>query len=273
MARVNRWLDRLGRGLFGLLSVAALAGCAGYVRERIYLPDPAAEAYPAWPGRAPERISVMTEDGLTLAGDWWAPADPRAGVIVYFPGNAGNLELNARRAAPLAAGGRGLMVAAWRGYPPNDGRPSEAGLMRDASAFVAEARRRAPEAPIIPFGYSTGGAMAIAEGAKGEVAGVITLGAFTRLADVAPGYARPFLPDRYDNLAAIARLKVPVFLIHGTADEVVPYAHAARLAEAAGGPAQVVTLRGGDHHPPLEALLPTVDRAVDQMLSAGSPTP
>jgi hypothetical protein len=89
---------------------------------------------------------------------------------------------------------------------------------------------------------------------------VATLGAFTRLADQAPAAARPLLPDRYDNLAAVRRISAPILLIHGTADEVVPYAAMQRLDQASGGRATTITLEGADHHPDMTVVAAHVDR-------------
>ena len=43
-----------------------IGGCAGMIRDRVFLPSPMAET-PAWT-RAPEPVSVTTSDGLTLRG-------------------------------------------------------------------------------------------------------------------------------------------------------------------------------------------------------------
>lgn len=241
-----------------LAAALALGGCAGFVRDRIYKPEPIVAA-PAWPGEPPREVSVRTSDGLTLRGYYWAPAAGKTDILVFFHGNGGNRDTAARVAAPLHENGHGLLIADYRGYSGNPGRPSEQGLIADGNAFLDLARQLQPDANVYLFGWSMGGAVALELAAREPVDGVVTLGAFTRLTDVAPGIARPFLPDRFDNLAAIGRVRAPLLLLlHGTEDRIVPYAHAERLRDAAGGRAVLVTLRGAGHHLDFRVVAPLV---------------
>jgi pimeloyl-ACP methyl ester carboxylesterase len=247
-----------------LTAAALLGGCAGLIRERMYQPDPLAAAGPAWPGRAPQPVRVATADGLALEGWYWPPAAPGRDLIVFFHGNAGNRDTAARMAEPLSRDGRGLLVASYRGYGANPGRPTREGLIRDADAFVAEARRLAPDSPLVLFGYSLGGAVALEQATRQRPRMVITLGAFARIADLAPWAVRGIMPDRWDNLEAIRRVEAPVLIVHGTADETVPYAHAGRLHAAAPRTSRVLTLEGANHHPDLARLAADIWREIDQ---------
>lgn len=261
----------LVRAVACALLLTGATACASTIRERVFFPEPLAASTEAWPARPPETASVTTADGLTLAGRWWAPTRQDAVVFVFFPGNAGNVETAARMAEPLARSGHGLLVASWRGYGANPGSPSETGLYADGDAFMAEARRRAGDRPIVVFGYSMGGAVAIREAATSPAPlALVTLGAFTRLADVAPAGAGFVLPDRFDNLAAVRRVTVPTYLLHGTADEVVPFTHAQRLRDAAGGPVRVVRLNGAPHRIDLDQITAVVQRAVDEARTGGA---
>lgn len=250
-------------GWAAVLALAmALGGCAGFVRDRIYRPEPLTRA-PAWTGEQPRDVSVTTADGLTLRGSYWPPADGRNDILVFFHGNGGNRDTAARIAEPLRRGGHGLLIADYRGYSGNPGRPSERGLIADGKAFLDLARTLQPGGRTYLFGWSMGGAVALELAAREPVDGVVTLGAFTRLRDVAPGISRGFLPDRFDNLAAIQRVRAPVFLFHGDHDAVVPYDHARQLQAASGGRAVIVTLRGAGHHFDFSAIAGTVREALE----------
>lgn len=249
---------------FVLLAAALLTGCAGTIRDRIYLPDPVQPAASAiWNGDAPQKVSATTSDGLTLHGFYWPPTNGRSDVTVYFHGNGGNAVTAAGSAGPLTEGGHGVLVADYRGYGANPGRPSERGLFTDGEAWMRLAATMQPTGRKYVFGHSLGGAVALEMAARFQVDGVVTLGAFARLADVAPGIARPFLPDRYDNLAAIRRVTAPVFLLHGTADDVVPFANAGRLRAAAGERATLVTLTGAGHQVDLRQVAPQLWPALE----------
>ncbi len=244
----------LTTGLALLVAATALAGCAGTIRDRIYQPVPVAQTPVAFVGVPPQEVSATTADGLSLGGYYWPAERGNETLVVYFHGNSFNQLVGAARAEPLAAGGHGVLVACYRGYGGNPGSPTEAGLFADGEAWMATARALAPGAKIYLFGHSLGGAVALEMAARHDVAAVTTLGAVSRLADVAPSFARGVLPDRFDNLAAIARVSEPVFLLHGTEDTVVPPQSADALVAASGGRAQLIRLTGAGHQVPLTSL-------------------
>ncbi len=249
--------------LLMVMGALLLSGCAGTFRARIYHPA-GPQAAPLWPeGMAPQTIRVTTSDGVALTGLWWPPRNGQHDVIVYFHGNGGSLLRDAPRALPLAAWGQGLLMTSYRGYSGHAGAPSEAGLRRDATAYVdwARGQARAHGGDVYLFGHSLGGALALAEAARGEVAGVATLGAFARMSDLAPAAVRFAMPDRYDNLALLPRVRAPVRLYHGTMDRVVPFAHGERLIAVARDNARLVPLEAADHHADMNRVAPIVLRA------------
>jgi fermentation-respiration switch protein FrsA (DUF1100 family) len=241
----------------------ALASCASTIRSRIYRPEPMPASI-SWSGRAPTEVTTTTADGLKLRGYYWPPQSAGGDLILFLPGQSGNRYTAASMAAPLAAGG-GLLVASYRGYGDNPGRPNEAGLYADARAFLSLARTLAPNSRIYLFGFSLGAAPALHTAAEEDVAGVITLGAFAELADVAPPIARGVLPDHFDNRAAIARVAEPILLLHGSADEVVPFAQAELLRTLAPHGARLLRLEGAGHGADFDALAPIVWDNIRQM--------
>ena len=255
---------RLAPALFLLFaSTAAVAG-EGPFASRIYRPDPLPSVAPAWTSPAPVDVAVETSDGLALHGYYWAPTRPDANLVVFFHGNGGNRVTAAQMAEPLRRDGSGLLVASYRGYGDNPGRPSQEGLFRDGAAFLAKARALAPGRPIVLFGYSLGGAVALQLAADEKVRGVVTLGAFASLRDVAPVLARGLLTGIYDNRTTIGRVDEPVLLLHGTADEVLPIEQA-QVLQAAARRARLLRLDGAAHHVSFVELAPIVAENIAQM--------
>ena len=242
------------RALVTLLVLLAAPAKADIVRDRIYHPVSLADTEVEFAGDPPLPLQAVTADGLALAGYYWAPEAGNDRLVVVFHGRDYNQLVMARRAEALREGGHGVLIASYRGYGDNPGSPSEQGLFSDGEAWLAKARELNPEGRIYLFGFSLGGAVALELAARHEVTGVATLGAFTRLADQVPALLRPLLPDRYDNLAAIARVTEPVVLLHGAKDEVVDPEAAVRLEQAGGANVTRVNLKGGEHFVPLESI-------------------
>lgn len=269
----ERTIWRLRRGGFPLVAAivmsAALAGCVNPVGRSLYQPAPLA-ATPTWTGRAPQPVEAVAADGARLKGWFWPPETPTGAVLIYLPGRAGNRDVAAKAAQAFARDGRGVLVASYRGYGDNPGVPDEHGLYQDGRAFVELAKRLAPDGKRFVFGDGLGAAVALhvaAEGSAGaSIDGVVTLGAFDSFARFVPGLTRDFYADAFDNVAAIRRVTVPVLLMHGRKDEVVPFAAADRLRAAAGGKALVVPIDGEAYHSfDLGHIAPVVWRALDQI--------
>ncbi|AWN50124.1 alpha/beta hydrolase [Methylobacterium terrae] len=210
---------------------------------------------PATAARLPsalERLAIDTADGERLRALWLPPA-PGAGMVVSFHGNASLPEWHAERfaAGPWRAHGWGVMAPAYRGYPGSTGRPSEAGLIADGLAALAEARRRAPGAPVLLHGHSLGAAVAVAVAARIGAAGVRGLyleAPFDSMTAMVRHHFR-FLPagllaDTWRSDRAIGTVAVPILIVHGESDPVIPEKYGARLARAAGADFVAVP---GDH--------------------------
>jgi len=258
----------LATGLMALSTATSVA--AGQISDRVYQPATLADTEVEFRGTPPQAISAQTADGLQLQGVYWPPDDGVDQIVVVFHGNAYNHMVSAYRAEPLRVGGRGVLIASYRGYGDNPGKPSEDGLYADAEAWIAKAGELAPDSRRYLFGFSLGGAVAIEMAARHEFAGVATMGAFTRLKDMVPGIARALVSERYDNLGRIAAVEEPLLLMHGTKDAEVDPKAATKL-EAAGGPNIVrINLTGGEHWVPLDQLAPRI-WAQWEMLEADQP--
>jgi fermentation-respiration switch protein FrsA (DUF1100 family) len=243
--------------------VLMIAGCASKARSRIYLPEPM-PADVSFTDPAPQEVATTTDDGLALRGYYWPPPAPGGEVIVFFHGQSGNRYTAARRAAPLASGG-GLLVASYRGYGDHPGTPHEHGLYSDARAFLRLARSLAPQSRIYLVGFSLGAAPALQMAAEEEVAGVVTIGAFAALRDVAPRLSRGLLPDRFDNRAAIARVDEPILILHAPGDELVPAAQARELQAHASRGVRLLWLEGSGHAVDFAYLAPMIWENIRQM--------
>ncbi|HEY0412077.1 MAG TPA: alpha/beta fold hydrolase [Allosphingosinicella sp.] len=239
------------------------------MRERIY-PAPTAPLSVAGLPAGAALVRVRTGDGLDLAGVE-VPAREGMPTLLVFHGNGSGASGTMAWFAPLVARGYGVVAAEYRGYSGNPGEPDEAGLFADAEAFYAFAKLRAGSGPVWVVGHSLGAGVAFGLARREHLGALVTIGAFTRLRAMAPKIARAFVPDAYDNLAAVPQLDEPWFLIHGTADATVPWQEGETLHKAAGAAgkkgASFVLLNAG--HKPDGALLAAVVDAVGAYLKTG----
>ena len=251
----------------GLLVILAIVtGCVNMVDASLFQPQPVSAMQHRWTSRPPVSVTARTADGLALSGWFWPPLDPSGDIVLFLPGRAGNRDIAAAQAEPFAADGRGVLVASYRGYGSNLGKPSEKGLYLDGAAFADLARTLRGTGRLYLFGDGLGSAVALRTAARADVSGTVTLGAFDRFSSFAPPALRAFYSNAFDNVAAIRRVKTPVVLMHGRKDQVVPIAAAEVLRQAAGGTAIVAPIDGDAYHSvDLKFVAPTAWRAFDQM--------
>lgn len=247
------------KSVFALIAAIGLLlgvfpGGAASAQSRVYEPVSLADTDVTFAGEAPQVVSASTSDGLELTGAYWSPVDGVDQLVVVYHGNSYNHLVMAVRAEPLRVGGRGVLIASYRGFGDNPGKPTEDGLYRDAEAWLAKARELQPTARIYLFGFSMGGSVALEMAARHEIEAVATMGAFTSLKDAAPPLARPFIRERYDNRAKIPLVEEPVLMLHGSKDSVVDPAHGKELAGLGGENTIHINLVGGEHWVPIEAL-------------------
>ena len=244
-----------------LISLLAAAGLlvpapsgAQSIASRIY-PAPTAPLA-SIPLTKPARlIAVTTRDGLKLNGIVHEGGAQRP-LLLVLHGNASSAAGALEWLRPLAAAGYGIVAAEYRGYSGNPGRPGEAGLVEDARAFLAEARRIAGTRPVWVVGHSLGGAVGLSLSRSEKFDALITIGTFTRLREMAPALARALVPNEYDNGRSVSQLDEPWYLVHGTADEVVPWKQGEalhKLARTKSGASFVVL--GATHRPDAGQLL------------------
>ena len=228
-------------------------------RQLIYFPD-ASSVPPAGEVIEGARdVKLHTEDGLVL-GAWFVPAAPgpqsadRRMAVLVAPGNGGNRADRVGLAEALRRRGLAVLLMDYRGYGGNPGSPTEDGLVRDAVA-AAEALEDLgyPPERTIYFGESLGSGVVAALQARRPPAGIVLRSPFPELADVGARHY-PWLPvrlllrDRFPVVEHLADSAVPVTVVYGDRDSVVPSDLSARVADAAPALVDRVVIEGADHN-------------------------
>jgi uncharacterized protein len=238
----------------GAVAVYALVGIVAYFGQRklMYFPD-TTRVQPAQVGLAgvDERV-LRTPDGERVIV-WYGKAKPGQPTLLYFHGNGGSLAIRAPRIARFMDEGWGVYMMTYRGYGGGTGQPTEVNNVADARlAYGALVLEGVEPHSIIVYGESLGSGVAVRIAIERQLAGVILDAPYTSIVDVA-AKAYPFLPvrtfllDRYETVRYIANLKVPLLILHGERDDVVPVAMGRELARLANTPKRLVVFPNGGH--------------------------
>lgn len=263
------------RAALRLASLAMMLMLGGCVQGLFFHPDNRDYGRPSALGlQGATDVYFKTADRSTLHG-WWLPAAPQAGpprcTVLHVHGNAANISNHLPLVAWLPAEGVNVMMFDYRGFGLSGGKPSLDGVVADTEAAIRAALAHSGSTPgrLVVLGQSLGGASAIravARSSAGQVQGLIVDAAFASYRDVAHDVAQQIkllallapvlkrtLPDAEDDpVTAMPRLNVPVWVIHGEADDIISMTHGRRLFEAAREPRAWIPVPGAGH---LESLM------------------
>jgi fermentation-respiration switch protein FrsA (DUF1100 family) len=203
-----------------------------------------------------EDVWFEAEDRTRLFG-WYTPAAPLGApaVLLWCHGNAGNIINRLDNLAALHQLGLSVFLFDYRGYGRSEGRPSEAGLYQDALAAYAQLAetRRIPAGRIVLFGRSLGAAVAGEVASRRPAAGLILESAFPSIEALAREFyfgfpAHWFVSARVPLAERLKEVRMPVLVVHGDRDEVVPFELGRQVYDAALPPKAFYPVRGADHN-------------------------
>lgn len=240
------------RIIYPLLCILFLLplGCSSlffYPRKQLY-DNPAAQRF------SPEDVYFKSSDGLMLHG-WFFPATQQEvrGTILVFHGNSENLSTHINSVLWLVNEGFNLFIFDYRGYGRSEGSPDINGVHADAAAALdtVTAMPRVKDTRLVLLGQSLGGAIAVYTAAtsphKDRIAGLVVDSAFASYRLIAREklgrfiltwpfqYPLSFLfndtysPDKWIGTVS----PIPVLILHGVEDRVVPPHHGQLLYDAA----------------------------------------
>jgi fermentation-respiration switch protein FrsA (DUF1100 family) len=226
--------------------------------QLFYLPTHDEPATPANWGFPFENVTFKSTDGTPLHG-WFIPArggKPKA-TVVFSHGNAGSIGHHLGFVTWLAEAGYHVLMFDYRGFGKSGGVPDRRGMINDVKAAFAYAasRRDVDSRRLVSYGHSLGGAKSVTALGEAPVKGlraIVIDGAFASyqtMARVIGGQLGASLVT--DELAPkdfIGKLSpVPLLVVHGTRDEVVPVSQGRQLFEAARQPKTLFEVKTGRH--------------------------
>jgi fermentation-respiration switch protein FrsA (DUF1100 family) len=223
----------------------------------VFFPLRAAESWESPPDQT-EDVWLTSPDGTRLHA-WFLPHDGPGAVLVSH-GNGGNLSHRGTLIENLRRHlGRSVLIYDYPGYGKSDGRPTEADcyLAGGAAYKWLTGERKVPADRVVLLGESLGGGVAVELATRHDHEALVLLYTFTSLPDAAR-FHYPWVPcellmtNRFDNLTKIEKCRRPVFVAHGTADEVVPFRQGEELFAAAHEPKRFLRMDGATHNGDLD---------------------
>jgi fermentation-respiration switch protein FrsA (DUF1100 family) len=191
-------------------------------------------------------VEFTAADGIVLHGWFFRSSSPATATVLVFNGNAGNLAYRAGLATGLRASGVNVLLFDYRGYGDSTGTPTEEGLATDGRAARAWLQQH--------FGESLGAAVAVELAATAPPAGLVLRSPFTSMIDMGRLHypllpVRLLLRDRFPSIDRIAGIRVPLLVIAGDRDQIIPIENTRRLYDAAGSTKkELVVVAGADHN-------------------------
>ena len=186
---------------------------------------------------------------------WFLDAGPSQPVMLWCHGNAGNISHRLGNMRELYHRGLSLLIFDYRGYGQSMGKTTEPGMYQDALAsydFLTQQRKIPPER-IILFGRSLGSGVAGEVAIQRSSAGLIIEGAFPSIQAMADHHylglpARWFVDVEFALENKIPKLQVPLLMMHGEIDSVVPIELGQKVFETAPQPKRWYTVPGAGHN-------------------------
>ena len=243
----------------------AIGGCAALeVKERELLFRPVKEAA-GWYNGTPATVQEIwlpvgdATPAERIQAWWWPAEDPGAPVVLYLHGVRWNLTGHVNRMSQLRRFGFSVFAIDYRGFGKSDGDlPSEATVYEDARAGWKWVVEREPDASRrYIYGHSLGGAVAVDLAANvsntpASARGLIVESSFTSLPELVSESGYGWLPimvsQKFDSVAKIPKLSMPVLIVHGEDDRYVPAQLSSALYAAAPQPKKLLLIPNGSHN-------------------------
>lgn len=255
------------RSLFILILSVSLSACTGV----FFQPQQTQYLTPDKIGLVYEDVYFHSSDGVKLHG-WWLPSKGQAkGTVLFFHGNAENISTHIGNVYWLPAQNYNVFLPDYRGYGNSEGVPTLEGVQDDINSAMKYLlqRKDVDTERIVILAQSLGGALAIYNVAhspyRAKIKALISESAFSDYRNLTREKLASFwlswplqwplsflIDNDYSPLEAVSHISpIPLLIIHGDKDNVVPLAHGKILFEAAAPPKEMWIVPEGGH---IEAL-------------------
>ena len=189
-----------------------------------------------------KEVYIPSSNGNSLKA-WFHTKDlNNKKTLVFFHGNAGDLRNRIYKLNLIKDFEINFLIVAYRGFSGNKGKPTEAGLYEDARNTLNWLKNKeVKEDQIVIYGESLGTGVAIEVAQNKKFAGIILESPFTSMVDAGKFYY-PYLPvsfllkDRYETVKKLRNINIPILVMHGKNDKIVPFQMGKKVFDKANKP-------------------------------------
>jgi hypothetical protein len=179
-------------------------------------------------------------------------AENPKGIVFYSHGNAGDLSGWGYVAETFLENNYDVLIYDYRSYGKSTGKISESNLYHDASYIYRELLKDYDQKDIVVYGRSIGTAIAAHVAALNNPRSLILESPYYNFRDLVRNYM-PFLPAallRYElrNDLLLEKIDCPVYIFHGTKDEVINYKSSVKLQKHLKEGDELILVPGGHHN-------------------------
>jgi len=200
-----------------------------------------------------EKIKIKTQDDIELISWFHNKNLNDYKTILFLHGNAGSLENRIHKINHFQNININFLIIAWRGFNGNEGKPTEKGLYEDAESAVSWLKSKGiKESNIIIYGESLGTGVATEIAQNKNFAGIILESPFTSMIDAGKD-KYPYLPvrfllkDKYESDKKIKKINIPILVMHGKIDDIVPFYMGEKIYDLANEPKYSYFTEYDDH--------------------------
>jgi hypothetical protein len=192
------------------------------------------------------------QSGSQLHAIHFTVPDTTRGLVLYFHGNADNLQRWGRYMIDFTQHGYEVLAVDYPGYGKSEGKATEENFYRSAELVLDWAKDRFSPEQIIIYGRSLGSGPASWLAARHPARQLILETPFSNITQLLRMQASvalvPFRPQpQFPVDQYIQKVDYPISIFHGTDDGVIPYRVAAQLKPLLKTEDQFITIKGGSH--------------------------
>lgn len=245
--------------IFTTLIFIPISGCG---QKYFYYPDQVDYGYtPSRFRQVYDHLTITSRDGTKLDA-WFVPsqrhsnAKDATATVIFLHGNAANMTNQYAAVSWLPERGFNVLIFDYRGFGLSKGEPNFKGVFEDSDAVINFARVYPKVNPnkLVVLAQSIGGNNAISVIGKGNRQGIKALvvdSTFYSYPSIANHYLTGgglLVTNSYGASRYIGDISpIPLLLLHGTADTIIPHSNSEWLFAKAKQPKQLILIPNADH--------------------------